>query len=82
MEYNFDQYHVTVCMPSVALAADRSKAVFLLLMIHCSLLLQLFVWVLCLVLVFMQYLVSFLALQSSEWRRESYNVIVLLYLSS
>ena len=60
-------------LPPVALTAFCSKAVVLFLLIHCLLLLPLLVGVLCLVLGFvMQYLVSFLVLQSSYWGRESW----------
>ena len=54
--------------PLVALAAVHSKAVVLLLLIHCLLLLPLFcggfVFGPCFVV---QYLVSFIVLQSSRW---------------
>ena len=59
--------------PPVASAAVHSKAVVLLLFIHCLLLLRLFVGGLVLGLSFvLQYLVSFLVLQSSGRGRESW----------
>ena len=45
-------------------STESSKVACLLLFIHCLLLLQLFVGVLCFV---MQYMVLFLVLQSSRW---------------
>ena len=57
--------------PPVALAAVRSKALVLLLLIRCLLLLPLWdsVIVLCFVV---RYFVSILVLQSSRWGRESW----------
>ena len=61
----------------VASPAVHSKAVVLLLYIHCLFLLLLFVGVKCSVFVlFEHYFVSFLDLQASRWGRESW----LLYL--
>ena len=61
--------------PQVASAAVNSKTSVLLLLIHCLLLLPMFVGVLCLV----QYLVSFLVLHSSHLKWE---LVAWLWLSS
>ena len=64
-------------MPLLASAAVHSKTVALLLMIHCLELLPLCVGWLCLALIVMHHLVSFLVLQSSRKVREYW----LLYFS-
>ena len=63
-------YQLNALRPPVALAAARSQAVVLLLLIRCWLLLPL--WDSVIVLYFVvRYFVSILVLQSSRWGRES-----------